>query len=187
MVPSKYTRQILKCFANLVGYSLWVWTPLPKKLIHSTGTLVYNVDCNLKFEHIFKSIQVPTTFFPHAHAQQTIYLSLTLTASTWDKKVFGMCNQTLKLGPQSHGVPLSHMHIFYFRLDLIEGCCTLEAMSWYEWDWDLWISFVSYISPIWPYHFRAIMHFIHVLSSISSHGFDFIHVIKFHTDEIYWS
>jgi hypothetical protein len=45
-----------------------------RKLIHNTGTLVYNVDCNLKFEHIFKSIQVPTTFLPHAHAHQQYIL-----------------------------------------------------------------------------------------------------------------
>jgi hypothetical protein len=59
---------------SLLDILCGVWTPLPRKLIHNRGTLVYNVDCNLKFEHIFKSIQVPTTFLPHAHAHQQYIL-----------------------------------------------------------------------------------------------------------------
>jgi hypothetical protein len=50
---------------TLLDLLLWVWTPLPKKLIHNTGTLVYNVECNLKFEHIFSSLfKSQPHFFP---------------------------------------------------------------------------------------------------------------------------
>jgi hypothetical protein len=90
---------------SLLDILCGVWTPLPRKLIHNRGTLVYHVDCNFEVWAYFQVYPSPNDISSTCPCTPTIYLTSTLTASTWDKKVFGMCNQTLKLGPQSHGVP----------------------------------------------------------------------------------
>lgn len=64
-------------------------------------------------------------FFPTPmHNKQCIFSS-TLTASTWDKKsIWHVQSNPKTQATITWGLP-SHIHIFYFRLDLIKGCCTL--------------------------------------------------------------